>query len=202
MKLGIFGGTFDPPHLGHLILAEEAYCQLKLDQVLWVLTQNPPHKLGEVITDIAHRQDMVSAAIGDNQKFSLSFVDIKRPPPHYAVDTVASLQADFPKATLIYLMGADSLENLPKWHQPKKFVSKCHFLGVMRRSGTDYDTESLEAKIPGIGSKIRFFDTPLIDISGSQIRLRISEGRAYRYYLSHSVYQLIKSRKLYGKKLN
>jgi nicotinate-nucleotide adenylyltransferase len=107
MRLGILGGTFDPPHIGHLVLASEAQAQLDLGQVLWVLTPSPPHKQDQPITPLQHRQDMLLAALGDDPSFRFSRVDIERKPPHYAVDTVQLLQARYPDAELVYLMGGD-----------------------------------------------------------------------------------------------
>src|SRR4030042_4938152 len=102
MRLGIFGGTFDPPHVGHLILADEARVQLGLERVLWVLTPNPPHKMDQAITPLVDRLDMLRAALGDALHFELSRVDIDRPPPHYAVDTVRLLRRHHPDDTLVY----------------------------------------------------------------------------------------------------
>jgi len=197
MRLGVFGGTFDPPHIGHLVLADEALYQLELDRVLWVLTHNPPHKRREDITELDHRLAMVSAAISRNQKFELSRVDIDRPSPHYAVDTVRLIQNEYPNSQLVYLLGGDALENLPLWHCPNEFVQNCHELGVMRRTGASFDFEKLEIKIQGITDKIKFVDTPLLEISASQIRNRVKGMSSYRYYLPPSVLQIIDYRKLY-----
>ena len=116
MKIGIFGGTFDPPHMGHLILAEEACWQLQLDHVLWVLTPFPPHKKDRIISPVQDRLSMVQFAITENDRFKLSRVDIDRQPPHYAVDTVSILQQSSVNDEFYYLMGADSLIDLPTWH--------------------------------------------------------------------------------------
>jgi len=199
MRLGIFGGTFDPPHIGHLVLASEALDQLNLDHVLWVLTLNPPHKLDQDLTPLEYRLEMVCAAIGTDPSFEFSRVEIDRPPPHFAVDTMHFLGNQYPGAELIYLMGSDSLENLHLWHKPIEFVEQCHGIGVMRRPGVSFDMASLEAKIPDIKSKIWFIDTSLIGISASEIRTRISENRPYRYYLPPSVFKIIEDLKLYRK---
>ncbi len=197
MRLGVFGGTFDPPHIGHLVLAEEAQAQLALDCVLWVVTCVPPHKLGQSLTPLAIRLEMVEAAIVSNPAFVLSRVDIDRPPPHYAVDTVHLLKKENPNALLVYLMGGDSLRNLPSWHQPLEFVRGCHALGVMRRPGESVNLSRLEELIPGITAKVRFVDAPLIDVAASQIRQRVREGRPFRYLVPSPVYQIIQERNLY-----
>ena len=143
--IGIFGGTFDPPHLGHLILAAEAYAQLGLERCLWVLTPDPPHKQGQSITPLKHRLAMLKLAIAGDPQFELSTVDLDRPGPYYAVDTVKILAAQIPGANLVYLMGGDSLRDLPKWHLPADFVDACHAIGVMRRPGDDIDLPDLSS---------------------------------------------------------
>lgn len=197
MALGIFGGTFDPPHLGHLILAAEAQSQLGLERVLWVLTAGPPHKSGQVLTPLGHRLDMLLAATEDNPRFEISRVDIDRPIPHYAVETVRLLAQAYPAEALVYLMGGDSLHDLPTWYEPVEFVQACDSIGVMARPGEQADLESLERFIPGISHKICFVEAPLLEIASSDIRERVARGRPFRYYLSPAVYQIILDRKLY-----
>lgn len=196
-RLGIFGGTFDPPHIGHLILAAEAQHQLALDRLLWVLTPAPPHKREQPISPLRHRIDMLQAAIAGNPTFELSNVDIDRPPPHFAADTIRLLEKSCPGAELIYVMGGDSLANLPLWRKPLELVRGCQTLGVMRRPGAKIDLKGLEAQIPGITQKVRFIEAPLIDISASQIRRRIREGHPFRYYLPLTVYDIIQQGHLY-----
>ena len=196
-RLGIFGGTFDPPHIGHLILAAEAQHQLRLDRVLWVLTPDPPHKTGQTITPLPARLERLIAALRDLPTFEISAVDMARQPPHYAVDTVARLQAQYPAARLIYLMGGDSLRDLPKWYRAPDFVAACHQIGVMRRPGDAVDMGRLETEIPGITPKVRFVEAPLLEIAASQIRARIRDQRPYRHHLPESVYQFILTHQLY-----
>ncbi|MFZ0535128.1 MAG: nicotinate-nucleotide adenylyltransferase [Anaerolineales bacterium] len=197
MKIGIFGGTFDPPHVGHLILAEEAQAQFVLDHVLWVLTSYPPHKKMQKISPLQDRMTMVLLAIADNQNFSLSRVDIDRQPPHYAIDTVKLLREKYPSDKYIYLMGADSLFDLPNWHDPVQFVAQCHGLGIMKRHGEFVDTTQLEAEIPGLREKIHFLEAPIIEISGSDIRRRVENGLQFRYFVPDKIYHYIMNHKLY-----
>ena len=197
MRIGIFGGTFDPPHLGHLILAAEAHYQLALDRLLWVLTPIPPHKLNQAITNADIRLELVQIAIADNPAFELSRVDLDRPGPHYAVDTVRNLRDQFPGAEMFYLIGGDSLHDLPAWHLPQELVDEVDVLGVMRRPGDAVDLTSLENKLPGITAKTCFIDAPLLEISASQIRKRIREAQPFRYYLPPQVFQLIRDLHLY-----
>lgn len=195
--IGIFGGTFDPPHIGHQILAEEARWQLGLDKVLWVLTPEPPHKPGQQFAPIAARERLLLAAINGNPAFELSRVDLLRPGPHYAVDTVAVLAAEHPQERLVYLMGGDSLRDLPNWRRPAAFVAACSGLGVMRRPGEQPDMAALEELLPGLSARVRFVEAPLLQIASSQIRARVAAGQPVRYYLPVSVLKLIEAEGLY-----
>lgn len=197
MKLGVLGGTFDPVHLGHLILADEAIYQLGLNRVLWVLTPNPPHKQGIHISSGEQRLRLLEIALGDNTAWEISHVDLKRNPPYYALDTMRSLRLQFPAAQLFYLMGGDSLNDLPRWHRPKEFVDICDGFGVMHRPGVHLDLTNLDKQIPGIREKIYIVDAPLLDISSSNIRERISTGKPFRYYLPPEEYQYILKHQLY-----
>jgi nicotinate-nucleotide adenylyltransferase len=196
-KIGVFGGTFDPPHLGHMILAQEALYQLGLEKVYFVLTANPPHKQGQAISPVEFRIKMVEAAIQDNDLFTLSRVDIDRSPPHYSVDTLRILTAREPGVCWIYLMGGDALDDLPNWHDPIGLVNACHGLGVIRRPDDDVDLETLAQKIPGIQDKIYVVNAPLLEISSSGIRDRARHSLPYRYYVLPAVYELIQELKLY-----
>lgn len=197
MRIGIFGGTFDPPHIGHLILAAEAAEQLNLARMLWVLTPDPPHKQGQAITPCEIRLALVQAALLDNPDFELSRVEIDRAGPHYALDTVRILAEQNPSAELFYLVGEDSLRDLPTWHRPREFVQAITGLGVMRRPGGISDLRQVEEAIPGISAKIHWVDAPLLEISSRQIRQRISAGRTVRYYLAEPVAKLIDQLRLY-----
>ncbi|MDH5506943.1 MAG: nicotinate-nucleotide adenylyltransferase [Anaerolineae bacterium] len=197
MRVGIFGGTFDPPHLSHLILAAEAHQQLALDRLLFVLTADPPHKRGRVFTPVEQRLAMVTAAVADNPAFEVSLVEVNRPGPHYAVDSLEMLKAEHDGAELVYLMGGDSLRTLASWRRPVEFVAACEMLGVMRRPYDEIDLKALEAQLPGVSAKLRFIEAPLLEISSRQIRRRIAEGRPYRYFLHPAVFEIIRVRDLY-----
>lgn len=197
MKVGIFGGTFDPIHIAHLILADEAIAQLSLFQLHFVLTPDPPHKNDVCISDVEYRLEMLSAAILDNHRFVLSKVDLDRPPPHFALDTVKIFKDEYPGVHVCYVMGGDSLYDLPKWHEPIRFVEMCDSIGVMQRPGVVIDYTNLEEQIPGIHNKIDYIYAPLLDISGSNIRQKIQHNGPYRYYLSDNVYQIVEKYRLY-----
>jgi nicotinate-nucleotide adenylyltransferase len=195
--IGLFGGTFDPPHIGHLILSAESDAQLGLDRLLWVLTPHPPHKQGRQITPLEHRRVMVELAISNNCRFELSRVEMDRPGPHYALDTVKIIAEQNPSADLVYLMGGDSLHDLPTWHRPADLVAALRFIGVMRRPGDSVNLPALEKIIPGLTPKVRFVDAPLIDIAGHEIRQRAADGRPFRYFLPPAVYDYIVEYNLY-----
>ena len=196
-RIGLFGGTFDPPHVGHLILASEACAQLDLDRVLWMLTPIPPHKLDQPITLLEHRLAMVECAIADNPSFELSRIELDRPGPHYTLDTVHLIQETSPSTDVILLIGGDSLHDLPQWHQPRELISVCRGIGVMRRPGDSIDLASLEGSLPGIQDKIRFVDAPLLEIASSEIRRRCANREPFRYYLTQPVYTYILEHHLY-----
>ena len=197
MKIGVFGGTFDPPHLGHLVLAAEASYQLKLERVFWVLTPHPPHKQVQPLASLESRLEMVQAAVRSEAGFDVSRVDIDRPPPHYAADTMRLLRNSLPDGELFYLMGGDSLHDLPTWHSPAEFVAACDGLGVMLRPGSTIDLDGLNRQLPGLADKVYFVTAPLLEIASSDIRRRILNNRPFRYYLPAAVYGLIVEQGLY-----
>jgi nicotinate-nucleotide adenylyltransferase len=197
LRLGVFGGTFDPPHHAHRILAAEALEQLELERILWVLTPNPPHKVEINITPVEQRLAMLQAMLAVEDRFELSRVDIDRSPPHFALETLRALRKQYPQACLVFLMGGDSLRDLPTWHEPQAFLDACDELGVMRRASDHSYLEALESVLPALKLKLRWIDTPLLEISASWIRQRVSAGRTYRYYVPEVVYRIIETHGLY-----
>jgi nicotinate-nucleotide adenylyltransferase len=196
-RIGIFGGTFDPPHVGHLILAAEARDQLELDCTIWVLTPDPPHKRGKEISSITHRLAMVELAIAGDDGFSLSYVDINRPGPHYTVDTVKILRQQYPDQAIFYLMGGDSLANLAEWYHANELLAVLDGIGVMRRPEDDIDLSELIVQLPLLPQKLNFVTAPLLEISAHQIRRRVRQNRAYRYYLLPHIYEYIHKHGIY-----
>lgn len=196
-RIGIFGGTFDPPHIGHLILAAEARDQLQLDRVLWVVTPTPPHKKGRTISPLPVRLELVQAALDVDTGFEISRVEIDRPGPHFSVDTVQILGRENPGADLFYLMGGDSLHDLPTWFHPQEFLNSLAGIGVMRRPQDFVDLPWLERVLPGIVAKVHFVEAPLLEISSTSIRERIALGKHFCYFLPPAVYDIIQKKKLY-----
>lgn len=196
-RIGLFGGTFDPPHIGHLILASEAQYQLELTRLLWTLTPEPPHKQDQAITPIEHRLAMLNLAIADNPSFELSRLELDRPGPHYTLDTIKLVAAQNPDAEIVPVIGGDSLHDLPTWHHPQELLYAAHWIGVMRRPGETANLEELERELPGISSKVHYVDAPLLEIASREIRSRIADGRIFRYYLPDPVYHYINQHHLY-----
>jgi nicotinate-nucleotide adenylyltransferase len=195
--IGVFGGTFDPPHLAHAVLAEEAFYALGLNKVLWVLTGQPPHKPERPVSTVDQRLAMVAMITANDQKFEISRADLDREPPHYAVGTLNWLRARYPGEKFAYIMGSDSLRDLPDWHDPMNFVQSCDLIGVMKRKNAPADPETLEQVLPGLRDKLSFFEVPSLEISGGEIRKRVRDSRPYRYFLVPSVARYIESERLY-----
>lgn len=198
-RIGILGGTFDPPHIGHLILAEYTIEALELERVLFVPAADPPHKRDQTRTPIHHRLAMLERAIEDNKRFVISRVDIDRPGPHYSVDTVGIIQAQYPDAELYFVMGGDSLRDLPNWRSPEVFIQRCK-LAVMRRSDEDIHSHMHDAVLPALAERIIMIDAPLLGIwiSSTHVVQRLQEGKSVRYVVPQQVMQYIFEQKVYG----
>lgn len=194
-RLGILGGTFDPPHYGHLILAEMAADSLSLDCVLFVPAADPPHK-DAVRASAEHRTALVERAIAGNPRFALSRVDLDRPGPHYTADMLRLLHQEFVKAELVFLIGSDSLRDLPKWSRPGELIRLAR-LGVMRRPGPALDLAQLERDIPGISARLDWIDAPQIDLSATALARRIRAGLSIRYQTPDAVRAYIEAHTLY-----
>lgn len=195
-RIGIFGGTFDPVHIGHLILAEAARESLRAEQILFLPAADPPHKQGDTRLPIEHRLAMLELAIADDPYFAISRVDIDRPGPHYTADTVRILHESYPDAELYFLMGGDSLHDLPTWHRPHEILKYVQ-LAVMRRTDLVLDPDELENELPGIMSRVVMIDAPLIGISSTDIVERIQHGRSVRYLVPSAVLEYITAHGLY-----
>lgn len=196
-RIGLFGATFDPPHLGHLTLASKAQSQLECNRLLWILTPEPPHKQDYSITPTEHRIAMVNLTISDSPNFEFSRVDIDRAGPHYTSDTIELIARQNPEAELVPIMGADSLRNLPTWHKPKEIVFTCHWLGVRKRPNEEPDLDMLERELPSISSKVHYVDAPRMEIKSRDLRSRIASGQSVKDYLPPGVYKYINQHQLY-----
>lgn len=197
METGVLGGTFDPPHKGHLELAKAARRELNLERVLWVLTPTPPHKRERAIAPLEHRLAMLQLLLRDEPAFEISRVEIERPGPHYAVDTLRLLAQQFPEARLVYIMGGDSLRDLPLWRQAREIVALCHRLAVLPRPGATMDLEELERRLPGLRARLYFLNAPQMEISSTEIRRRLAQGEAVGDLVPAPVWRYIRRHRLY-----
>jgi nicotinate-nucleotide adenylyltransferase len=196
-RIGVLGGTFDPPHIGHLILAEYAADALALTNVLFVPAADPPHKQREFKTPVAHRLRMLELALKDNPRFGISRIDIDRLGPHYSVDMIRIINNQYPSAEIYFVMGSDSLRDLPTWYRPDELVSLCK-LAVMRRSGVEVDPGMHEQALPGISGRVVMFNAPLIEVSSTEIVSRLAQGKSIRYQTPDAVREYIMTHRLYG----
>ena len=197
MRLGLFGGTFDPIHLGHLILAEQCREACGLDQVWFVVAGSPPHKKGER-TPVGHRLEMVRIAIAGHLRFSVSEIEAKRPGPHYSVETLDEVRRELPRAELFFLIGADSLVDLPTWREPEA-IAKMATIVVVNRPGIDADAVAPDA-LPHFGPQtrpLRSVKIPSIAIASKELRKRMAEGRSVRYMIPRGVEAYIEAQSLY-----
>lgn len=196
-KVGYLGGTFDPPHLGHAILAGEALCQLGLDEVMWLITPDPPHKLGREITPVRTRLEMLRLVTSRYDRFSISEVDLERDPPYYAADTVEILKNQQPGMELVYIIGEDSLDDLPKWYQPERFLAAIDQLAVAPRPGFNANLDALDKKLTGLQAKTVYLANVMVEISSSLIRARIGQRSHFQHFLAQEVAEYIEKYSLY-----
>ncbi len=196
-RVGILGGTFDPPHVGHLILAEEARDQLALDRVLFVPAGDPPHKRDRRLTPVEHRLILIFLAIAENAVFFLSRVDADRPGPHYTVDMVRLIRKQYPPPVELYfLMGFDSLADLPNWYKPQELLAMCHLV-ALTRFDVELDWDYLESRLPGIRQRVRILDMPELELASHVIQARVRQGRTIRYQVPPAVEAYIYKHRLY-----
>jgi nicotinate-nucleotide adenylyltransferase len=192
-KIGILGGTFDPPHIGHLVLAQYAVSALDLECVYFVPAADPPHK-SQLRYEIEHRLPMLELAIAENSRFSISRVDIDRPGPHYTVDMVRILQTQQPDVEFYFLMGGDSLHFLPTWNKPLELIASVK-LAVVARLGSDIYEDLLA--LPGLKENVTVIDSPLLGFSSTEIAERLEAGKSVRYLVPDAVLQYIEEYGLY-----
>lgn len=196
-RIAIFGGTFDPIHIGHLILAEEAHFQLALDKVYLVPAGDPPHKQERKLTPMAHRFTMCELATADIDYISISRLDADRPGPHYTADMVRLMRQEVGDETqLFFLMGMDSLRDLPTWHEAEWLVENCRLVALSRHDVT-LDWDKLEAALPGLQERVIILDMPELEIASHQIQRRVKLGQPIRHQVPRLVEGYIQKHKLY-----
>ncbi|HEY7417310.1 MAG TPA: nicotinate-nucleotide adenylyltransferase [Ktedonobacteraceae bacterium] len=201
-RIGLLGGTFDPIHYAHLVVAEEVRASLHLDTVVFIPVGQPPHKPERASTAPEHRLAMLRLAIASNPYFIYSRVEIDRPGPSYLADTLRLLRAQWgQQVELDFVLGWDSLIELPNWHHPQDIVAALSKLVAVGRPGhvekLDTTKQELEAHLPGITQRLLVIPVPQLDISSTDLRHRVSEGKPIKYQVPEAVEQYIGNHGLY-----
>ena len=201
MRLGVFGGTFDPIHIGHLILAEHCRDACRLDRVLIVPAGQPPHKSGRRITPAKLRREMVELAIAGHAAFGVSTIELDRDGPSYSADTLAELARQHPDAELFFLIGADSLLDLPNWYQPSRVLSLATLVVATRPGSVLPDLAPVHSELEhdrlDAGHR-QIVEIPAVHISSGALRERVAAGQTIRYLVPRAVECFIETHKLYA----
>lgn len=187
MRIGIFGGTFNPIHFGHLVLAEQAYEKLNLDKVIFIPSFSPPHKKSSCIASALHRYNMVKLAIQGNPRFKISDIEIKRRGCSFLIDTLKQLKEIYPKATLFLISGSDTSWQMARWKSIDEILSLAKFV-LAKRPGY---------RLKKYNKNVSVISITELDISSSIIRKKIEAGKSIRYLMPLKVYEYIKQRGLY-----
>ncbi len=199
MNIGILGGTFDPVHNGHLILADVAREQLNLSVILFIPAGQPWLKTERIITPAQHRLQMLRLALEDKADFRISEIEIERSGPTYSIDTITALKKDpYAGDELFFILGQDILMQFPQWHDASNLVQLCYLVAAPRPGVKKPDLKALEVEIPGITQRVMLMKKPLVDISASDIRERVARGLSVRHLVPEPVNRYIKEQRLYG----
>ena len=199
--IGLLGGTFDPIHYGHLVIAEEVWSVLHLDEMVFIPAGHPPHKFGHSITSAEHRVAMLELALASNPHFAISLIDVERSGPSYTVETVRRLREEWgTNVGLYFVIGWDSLEELHLWYDPVGILEQLTYLVAVRRPGYIEEpgyTEQLEERLPGIKQRLLVIPVPQLAISATELRQRVAEGRPIKYQIPEAVERYIVAHGLY-----
>jgi nicotinate-nucleotide adenylyltransferase len=201
VRVGVIGGTFDPVHYAHLAIAEEAYHKLKLARVIFVPAGQPPHKVGGSVTPAQQRLEMLRLALADNPHFEISLVDMQRVGPSYTVDTLRILRETWgPRAELYFIIGGDSLKDLPRWRDPAGIIAQAFIVALMRPGFLEIDTlgRQLTTQLPGLAGRLLTIVGPRMEISSTDLRQRVMAGEPVRYQVPDVVERYIREQQLYG----
>ena len=200
-RVGVLGGTFDPIHYGHLVIAEDARVYLHLQKVLFLPAPQPPHKPERSYSAFHHRLRMTELAIEENPHMAVSLIEAQRPGPSYTVETLRELQALLgPSTEVCFIIGMDSLANLPSWHEPAELLKLCRLV-VAERAGYHVDMATLEAALPGLTERLVCIDTPELSISSTDLQRRVRRGLPIKYQVPPQVERYIFKHKLYQDKV-
>ncbi len=196
MNIGIYGGSFNPPHIAHLVVAESVRDQFGLDQILWIPGYIPPHKTHLKLVDASHRLAMTRLAINTNPQFSISTIEIDRKGTSFTIDTVKTLLSENPKNTYFLVIGEDSLHDFMTWRDPEGIVERVELL-VYRRPTSRQRPATSEAEVY-FPNRIQFAHAPLLEVSSAEIRRMIHAGKSIRHLVPDPVYDYIATHNLYG----
>jgi nicotinate-nucleotide adenylyltransferase len=191
MDIGLFGGSFNPPHVAHLIVAEIAKDQLELEEVWWIPNATPPHKSHDELAAVEHRLAMTRRAVANNPTFRLCEIEIEREGVSYTVDTVRTLQNEYPDTDFGLLIGSDSLDHFGEWHRPDEIAERVPLV-VYKRPGVIEEVAE-----PRFANRVRFVSAPVMEVSGTEIRSRRRAGRSIRYLVPESVRAYVQEKGLY-----
>jgi nicotinate-nucleotide adenylyltransferase len=200
MRIGLFGGTFDPVHVGHLILAEQCRAQVGLDEVWFLPSYHPPHKSRAEVTRFEQRCDMLELATAGHPAFRIERIEKELPPPSYTAETLAELRRRHPEHEFDLLMGSDGLPDLPGWYEPLRVVSQAGLVVVPRPGVMLWTAERLATAL-GVdvsAVRLRFVACPMIDIASRELRRAVADGMSIRYMVPRAVEEYIRDRKLYA----
>ena len=186
-KVGILGGTFDPPHYGHLLIANEVLSELNLDEIWFMPNQEPPHKKKSNSVENTDRLQMLELSIEGNSAFKIEKIELERSGPSFTVDTMKILNERFPNHQFYFIIGADMIEYLPKWHKIDELMELVQFVGVQR---PEYSSKT--------NYPIHYVDIPAFEVSSSMVRERVQQGKSVRYLLPEPVIDFIREKHLYG----
>lgn len=203
-RIGLLGGTFDPIHYAHLVIAEEVRTTLDLTEMIFIPAGQPPHKTLQATTSAPHRLAMLELALATNPHFSISLVEMDRPGPSYLVDTLRILRTQLGmNVELSFVIGWDSLEELHTWHDPLGILAQLNCLVAVARPGyseaidEDMYNDLLETRLPGIMQRLFIVQAPLLDISSTDLRRRVAQGKPIKYQTAEAVEQYIFEHGLY-----
>jgi nicotinate-nucleotide adenylyltransferase len=200
MRIGIYGGTFDPVHVGHLILAEQAREQGRLDEVWFVPAFRPPQKEGQAITRFDQRVEMLALAIAGQPAFRVEEIEKERAGPSYTVDTLAELKRRRPQDTFVLLIGGDSLADLPTWREPQRIVAQADLLVMARPGIAVLSADELRRKLclpDAVPLSLQIAEAPLIEVASRDLRKRVAAGRSVRYLVPRAVEVYVEEKGLY-----
>jgi nicotinate-nucleotide adenylyltransferase len=197
VRIGIYGGVFNPPHHGHLIAAQEAYVQLGLDVVVWMPVGDAPHRVIEEDPGAEARFEMVELAVGADERFSVSRIELEREGPSYTVDTLRELRERGPDDELFLIIGGDQAAVLPSWRESQEILSLATVAVFERASSSRNAIGVTLSRMPGV-DRLRFLEMPRIDISSTMVRRRAAAGKPIRYLVPDKVANFIGAQSLYG----